>query len=92
MNDKSSLLFDHPIFPHAYLASPVVRESGLATIEPPPNLPQVPNLWEVRQFLAQTINQPMEFVFDMGREEVGYLLLSLSGAGCAINCFYGESW
>jgi len=92
MDDKKSLLLDHPIFPHAYLASPVVRESGLATIEPPPNLPQVPNLREVRQFLAQNINQPMEFVFDMGREEVGYLLLSLSGAGCAINCFYGESW
>ena len=32
MDDKSSLLFGQPIFPDAYLASPVARDSGTATI------------------------------------------------------------
>jgi hypothetical protein len=95
MNDKNSLLFGQPIFPNAYLASPVARDSGLATIA---NLPQVPNLREVRPdflpktFLPRSVEEPTELVFDMGREEVGYLTLSLSGAGCEIKCFYGESW
>ena len=90
MADKNSFLFDHLILPNAYLTSPVAQDSGLATIEPPPNLPQVRNLREV--YLPQTVDQPTEFILGWDREEVGYLILSLSGAGCEITCFYRESW